>query len=134
VAGEVSVVIRQEADILAARKAARVIATRLRFTDTDLILVATAISEIARNILTYATSGEMIFEEAHELGRHGLVVTARDEGPGIPDVARAMQDGFSTGKGLGLGLPGARRLMDDFSIESAVGRGTVVVMKKWAAR
>lgn len=131
--GEASVTIRQEADILAARKAARVIATRLRFNDTDLILVATAISEIARNILTYATSGEMIFEEVQEFGRRGLVVTARDEGPGIPDVERAMQDGFSTGKGLGLGLPGARRLMDDFSIESVVGRGTVIVMKKWAA-
>lgn len=130
--GEVTVVIRQEADILAARKAARIIATRLRFNDTDLILVATAISEIARNILTYAAFGEMTFEEVQEGGRRGLVVTARDEGPGIADVERAMQDGFSTGKGLGLGLPGARRLMDDFSIESVVGSGTRIVMKKWA--
>jgi serine/threonine-protein kinase RsbT len=132
VAPEATVPIRQEADILSARKVARTIATRLLFSDTDLILVATAISEIARNILTYATAGEMIFEERREANRVGLVVTARDSGPGIPDVERAMQDGFSTGKGLGLGLPGARRLMDDFSIESAVGQGTTIVMKKWA--
>jgi serine/threonine-protein kinase RsbT len=124
--------IRQESDILAARKVARAIATRLRFDDTDLVLVATAISEIARNILTYATAGIMTFEEVHEASRRGLVVVARDQGPGIVDIERAMQDGYSTGKGLGLGLPGARRLMDDFSIESVVGQGTTIVMKKWA--
>lgn len=128
---EATVAIRQESDILAARKVARVIATRLRFSDIDLILIATAISEIARNMLTYATHGDMTFEEATEPSRRGLVVTATDRGPGISDIPRAMQDGFSSGNGLGLGLPGARRLMDDFSIESTVGTGTTIVMKKW---
>lgn len=130
-APEATVPIRFESDILAARKVARAIATRLQFSDTDLILIATAISEIARNILTYAREGDMSFTATAEASRRGLIVTANDRGPGIPDIERAMQDGFSTGKGLGLGLPGARRLMDDFSIVSTVGEGTVIVMKKW---
>jgi serine/threonine-protein kinase RsbT len=128
---EARVEIRQESDILTARKVARTIATRLKFSEIDLILLATAISEIARNILTYATRGDMSFEEVQEPSRRGLIVTARDSGPGIPDIERAMQDGFSSGKGLGLGLPGARRLMDEFSIQSTVGAGTTIVMKKW---
>ena len=123
--------IRHEADILVARKAARALAIKLRFSETDLVLIATAISEIARNMLTYATRGDLTFEEAADASRRGIVVTATDEGPGIPDVARAMEDGYSTGSGLGLGLPGARRLMDEFSIESKVGVGTTIVMKKW---
>lgn len=123
--------IRHEADILLARKAARALAMRLRFSETDLVLIATAISEIARNMLTYATRGDLTFEEASDASRRGIVVTATDEGPGIPDVERAMEDGYSTGNGLGLGLPGARRLMDEFSIESKVGAGTTIVMKKW---
>ena len=129
---EAKVEIRQESDILAARKVARTIATRLKFSEIDLILIATAISEIARNILTYATQGDMSFEEVQEPSRRGLIVTARDQGPGIPDIDRAMEDGFSSGKGLGLGLPGARRLMDEFTIASTVGTGTTIVMKKWA--
>ncbi len=129
---EAKVEIRQESDILAARKVARTIATRLKFSEIDLILIATAISEIARNILTYATQGDMSFEEVQEPSRRGLIVTARDQGPGIPDIERAMEDGFSSGKGLGLGLPGARRLMDEFTIASTVGTGTTIVMKKWA--
>lgn len=123
--------IRHEADILLARKAARALAMRLRFSETDLVLIATAISEIARNMLTYATRGDLTFEEASDASRRGIIVTATDEGPGIPDVERAMEDGYSTGKGLGLGLPGARRLMDEFSIESKVGAGTTIIMKKW---
>lgn len=131
-ASEATVEIRHESDILAARKVARSIATRLKFSEIDLILIATAISEIARNMLTYASQGAMSFEEVQEPSRRGLIVTARDEGPGIPDVERAMEDGYSSGKGLGLGLPGARRLMDEFSIASTVGAGTTIVMKKWA--
>ncbi len=103
----------------------------LGFSETDLVLIATAISEIARNILVYAVKGAMAFEVAQESGRKGLVVTARDDGPGIADLEKAMQDGYTTGKGLGLGLPGARRLMDEFAIESAPGKGTTIVMKKW---
>ena len=107
-------------------------AARLGFSSTDLALIATAISEIARNILVYAGRGEITLEEVSEPPRRGIVVIARDSGPGIADIEQAMQDGYSSGHGLGLGLPGARRLMDDFSIESNVPQGTTIVMKKWA--
>ena len=123
--------ISHEADILAARRAARALAVSAGFSDLELTLIATAISEIARNMLQYAKGGEMEFEVLRDRARAGLSVTARDRGPGIPDVARAMEDGFTTGNGLGLGLPGARRLMDEFSLESKVGAGTTIVMKKW---
>jgi serine/threonine-protein kinase RsbT len=128
---EATIPIQHDVDVLLARKTARVLAVRLGFSSTDLGLIATAISEIARNILHYAQRGEMTVEAVEEPARRGIVVTARDAGPGIADVAQAMQDGYSTGAGLGLGLPGARRLMDDFSIESKVGVGTTIVMKKW---
>jgi serine/threonine-protein kinase RsbT len=129
---EASITIQHDADILVARKAARQMAARIGFSSTDLALIATAISEIARNILVYAERGEMTLDEVSEPPRRGIVVIARDRGPGIADIAQAMQDGYSSGQGLGLGLPGARRLMDDFSIESNVGQGTTIVMKKWA--
>jgi serine/threonine-protein kinase RsbT len=129
--GNSIVKIHHDADVLTARKAARSLGAELGFASTDLALIATAISEIARNILNYAKHGEMIIAAVQEHARRGIVVTARDQGPGIADIGRAMQDGYSTGHGLGLGLPGARRLMDEFSIESKVGEGTTIVMKKW---
>lgn len=101
------------------------------FTGSDLTLIATAISELARNIIVYAERGEVILNLASENGRSGIVVIAQDEGPGIPNIEQAMQDGYSTGQSLGLGLPGARRLMDEFNIDSTVGKGTTIVMKKW---
>jgi serine/threonine-protein kinase RsbT len=128
---EVTVTIQHDVDVLTARKAARTVAVRIGFSSTDLALIATAISEIARNILVYAKRGEMTIETVQERARRGIVVIARDNGPGIADIEQAMQDGYSTGNGLGLGLPGARRLMDEFSIESTVGTGTIIVMKKW---
>ncbi|HEY3234923.1 MAG TPA: anti-sigma regulatory factor [Polyangiaceae bacterium] len=128
---EATIPIRHDSDVLSARKAARALATRLRFSSTDLALIATAISEIARNILVYAKSGEMTFEAVEDHARRGIVVIAKDNGPGIADIAQAMQDGYTSGQGLGLGLPGARRLMDEFSIESKAGHGTTIVMKKW---
>jgi serine/threonine-protein kinase RsbT len=128
---EIAIPIQHDVDVLTARKAARALAVELGFSSTDLALIATAISEIARNILHYAKRGAMTVEVLEERGRRGIVVTAKDDGPGIADVPQAMQDGYSTGKGLGLGLPGARRLMDEFSIESTVGIGTTIVMKKW---
>ena len=128
---EATITIHHDADVLTARRAARGIADRLGFSSTDLALIATAISEIARNILHYAKRGEMTLEAVEEPGRRGIVVVARDRGPGIADIEQAMQDGYSTGKGLGLGLPGARRLMDEFTIESRPGVGTTIVMKKW---
>ncbi len=123
--------IGSEHDILTARQRGRELAAELGFSGSDLTLVATAISEIARNIVEYAGRGEMSFTLVRDGQSRGIVVVARDEGPGIPDVSRAMQDGYSTGRSLGLGLPGARRLMDEFEVDSAAGRGTTVTMKKW---
>src|SRR5262249_57745359 len=97
----------------------------------DLTLMAAAISELGRNILEYAKTGEILFKPVEKGGRTGIAIAARDEGPGIPDVAQALQDGYSTGNGLGLGLPGARRLMDEFEIVSEVGTGTTVIVRKW---
>jgi serine/threonine-protein kinase RsbT len=128
---EARVVIASDPDIVTARQRGRELATQLSLPSSDLTLVAAAISELARNILIYATQGEIRLGLVQERGRHGLVVVAHDEGPGIPDLAKAMQDGYSTGGGLGLGLPGAKRLMDEFEIISVVGKGTTVTMKKW---
>jgi serine/threonine-protein kinase RsbT len=133
-AADEHVPIRAESDILAARRVARTLATGLGFSDIEQIEIATAISEIARNTLTYAREGEMRFAVVQRRAQTGLQVTAEDRGPGIPDLARAMGDGFSTGGGLGLGLPGAKRLMDGFEIASTPGAGTRIVMTKWSRR
>ena len=123
--------IRSDADIVTARQRGRALAERLGFTGSDLTVIATAISELGRNILAYAGSGDIVLRASHLGGKRGIAVVARDEGPGIPDVALAVQDGFSTSNSLGLGLPGTRRLMDEFEIDSVVGRGTIVTVKKW---
>jgi serine/threonine-protein kinase RsbT len=127
---EVCIAIRSDTDIVAARQAARELASRLGFSRTDLTLIATAVSEIARNIVRFAESGEIIIELV-DRPRKGVQVVARDAGPGIEDVDKALTDGYSTYSGLGLGLPGARRLMDEFAVVSEVGRGTTVTMRKW---
>jgi serine/threonine-protein kinase RsbT len=123
-----------DADIVAARQAGRELATQLGFKGSDLALIATAISEVARNIVVYATHGHIDLAVVEERDRRGISVVAQDQGPGIADIAQAMRDGFSTGGSLGLGLPGARRLMDDFEIDSKVGEGTTVSMRKWVRR
>lgn len=128
---DIHVPISSDADIVIARQQGRALAERIGFTGSNLAVVATAISEVARNIVEYAKRGEIVLKPVNQGGRQGLTVMARDQGPGIPDIALAMQDGYSTAKGLGLGLPGARRLMDEFEIISKVGRGTTVTMKKW---
>lgn len=97
----------------------------------DLTVVATAISEVARNIIEYAHSGEILIQLVNDAERRGVMVVATDEGPGIADVEQALLDGYSTGKGLGIGLPGTKRLMDEFEVRSTVGRGTTVIMRKW---
>ena len=130
---EVRVAITGDPDIVAARQAAREIAVRAGFTGTDLTLLATAVSEVARNIVRFADHGTVTVELLQE-PRPGIRVVARDSGPGIADVERAMRDGFSTDEGLGLGLPGARRLVDEFDIASEPGRGTTVVLTKWFDR
>ncbi|HTL37322.1 MAG TPA: anti-sigma regulatory factor [Kofleriaceae bacterium] len=128
---EVRVQIEREADIVLARQAGRQLAAQLGFTTTDQTLIATAISEVARNIVVYAQQGEIVLTRADEAGRVGIQVVAIDNGPGIDNKEMAMRDGYSTKNSLGLGLPGARRLMDDFALESEVGHGTTVTMKKW---
>ena len=128
---ETRVAINSAIDIVNARQKGRALAMGLGFDGSDLTLIATAISEVARNIVTHAKSGEIILTAMNHGGRHGISIVARDEGPGIKDVNRAMQYGYSTGKGLGVGLPGAKWLMDEFEIESKVGIGTKVTMKKW---
>lgn len=128
---ETRVLIKSDADVVSARQLGRELAVELGFTGSDLTVIATAISEVARNIIAYAVSGELVLHLVDGTGKRGLVVVARDQGPGIPDVEQALQDGYSTGDSLGLGLPGARRLMDEFEIVSQVGRGTTVTMTKW---
>ena len=129
---EIHVSVGSDADIVTARQKGRALAEALGFSITDLVMVATSISELARNIVLYATKGEIVLSVAiNDRGKRGIVVVARDEGPGIRDVKQAMQAGFSTSGSLGLGLPGVRRLMDDFQIVSEVGKGTIVTARKW---
>ncbi len=130
-ATDTCIAIRSELDVVNARQQGRTLARELGFDGADLTLIATAISELARNIVTYALQGEILLRPVTQTGRHGLIVVARDEGPGIPDVALAMQDGYSTGGGLGLGLPGTQRLMDEFEIISKAGQGTTITLRKW---
>jgi serine/threonine-protein kinase RsbT len=130
---EVWIHIRGDADIVLARKGARDLAAQLDFGRTDLTLIATAVSEIARNIVRFAGNGQ-IYIELLDRPRPGVRIVARDAGPGIADVDRAMSDGFSTYQGLGLGLPGARRLMDEFELHSELGKGTTVIMTKWRGK
>ncbi len=123
--------IQSDKDILGARQEGRALASLLGFSSTDATLVATAISELARNIVRYAKHGEIVLGLVRDGGRPGIVVVARDEGPGIPDVPRALAGGRSTSGGLGLGLPAVRKVMDELHIASEVGKGTTVVAKKW---
>jgi serine/threonine-protein kinase RsbT len=128
---EGAIAVASDADIVAARLQGRAMSLQLGFRPTDATLIATAISELARNILLYAKSGEIAIWPIERGERTGLTVVARDAGPGIADPARAMEDGFSTSGRLGLGLPGVRRLMDEFDLRTGPGQGTVVTVKKW---
>jgi serine/threonine-protein kinase RsbT len=128
---ETRVPIYSDKDVVTARERGRALAADLGFSSVDLTLIVTAISEVARNIVLYADHGEILFEQVQDPSRKGISVVATDSGPGIPDIGKAMQDSYSTGNGLGLGLPGSKRLMDDFEVVSDVGRGTTVRMVKW---
>jgi serine/threonine-protein kinase RsbT len=123
--------IADSTDIVTARQRGRELAGQIGFNGSDLTVIATAISELARNIVLYAGRGEIVLLQITEGSRHGLMIVGRDQGPGIQDLTQAMRDGFSTSGGLGLGLPGVKRLMDEFAIVSAPGRGTTVTGKKW---
>jgi RNA polymerase sigma factor (sigma-70 family) len=125
------VAVSTNADVVVARREGRKVAARAGFTSTELAVIATAISEVTRNIVKFAKRGEVVVSVVTENERTGVTVVTRDAGPGIPDLEQALQDGYSTYGGLGLGLPGAKRLMDEFEILSEAGKGTTVTMTKW---
>jgi len=128
---EIRLQIDSDFDIIVARQKGREMAKLLSFGPTDSTLIATAICELARNIVTYARSGEIVLRPIEHDDSGGILVMAFDHGPGIPDVDRAVHDGYSTSGSLGLGLPGVKRLMDEFEITSDVGQGTTVMARKW---
>ena len=128
---EIRVPIGSDLDIVRARQEGRRVAANVGFSPTDLVLVATAISELSRNIVRYARKGEIAIRPIANSTHRGIEIIARDEGPGIKDIEQVLQVGFSTSAGLGLGLPGVRRLMDEFEIQSEFGHGTMVITKKW---
>jgi serine/threonine-protein kinase RsbT len=128
---EVRVSIASDADLVPARAEARALATELGFTRTDATLIATAVSEIARNIVVHVGVGEIRMSPMLEDQRRGLRVVAGDEGPGIRDLEQALEHGVTSHRGLGLGLSGARRLMDDFEIRTLTPGGTTIAMTKW---
>lgn len=131
---EMHIRIESDSDIVVAREKGRSIGKAVGFPSTDLTIIATAISEVARNILIFAKSGEIILGTSDQGERRCVTIIAEDKGPGIRDISLAMQDGFSTARGLGLGLPGTQRLMDEFRIMSSLGKGTTVTMKKWITK
>jgi len=128
---ELSVPIKSAADIVVARQKGRALAIQLGFAGSDPTVIAAAISEVARNIVNHAQHGEIVLSGIHERRRNGIPVIASDQGPGISDIERAMQYGYSSSRGMGVGLPGAKWLMDEFDIESQLGKGTRVTMRKW---
>lgn len=131
VADEVRVAIASDDDVLTARQQARTLAVALGFWSVEQTFIAIAVSELALNILQYAGRGDIVLAEGEQRGARGIIIEARDEGPGIADTALALREGYSTSGRAGLGLPGAKRLMDEFELRSERGKGTTVTMKKW---
>jgi serine/threonine-protein kinase RsbT len=127
----VVVAVAADIDVVSARRQGRILAEQLGFSASEATLVATAISELARNIVLYAGTGEIVIERINGADRSGLSIVARDRGPGITDIKLAVGQGYSTSGGLGLGLPGVRRIMDEFDVESEPGHGTTVTVVKW---
>lgn len=123
--------IKKEWDIVGARQLGRDIARKIGFGTVDQARIATTISELARNIYLYANHGQICFEVIDTFEKKGLCIIAIDSGPGIEDVGQALEDGYSTSGGLGAGLPGVKRLMDEFDLQSDVGKGTRVKAIKW---
>ena len=128
---ECKVPINSERDIVVARQKGRAMATEFGFSIGNATLIATTISELARNIISYAGKGEIVMSVVRDSDRTGIIIVASDNGPGIADISLAMRDGFSTSGSLGIGLPGVRRLMDEFDITSQAGAGTIVTVTKW---
>jgi serine/threonine-protein kinase RsbT len=123
--------INVDIDIVTARQEGRALAARLGFSSSEQVLIATAISEAARNMLQYAGKGEIILNYLEEGNRRGIVIVAQDDGPGIADIEQAMIDGYSSSGGLGLGLSGIKRLMNDLEVISEAGKGTTLIMRRW---
>ncbi|MCL0035810.1 anti-sigma regulatory factor [Dehalococcoidia bacterium] len=128
---EKSISIKDEYDIVSARSVGKQMAAEIGLGIVDQSRIATAVSELARNIVLYAGTGAVTFRRLNDGGRSGLEIVASDSGPGIADIELAMQDGYTSGNGLGVGLPGTKRLMDEFEIKSEVGKGTRVMIRKW---
>ncbi|NJN65433.1 MAG: anti-sigma regulatory factor [Chloroflexaceae bacterium] len=124
-------IIQGDLDVVTARSLVREIAKNLGFMPIDQARIATAVSELARNIFLYAGTGQVVVRGVEKAGKKGVEIVCEDQGPGIQDIECALQDGYSTSGGKGMGLPGARRLMDDFIVHSVVGVGTTVTCRKW---
>lgn len=124
--------IRHASDLVVARRRVRELGAQAGLSDAAIAALATAVTEIAQNIVVHVGSGELLIGVLADSSRRGVVVIARDNGPGIVDIAQAMHDGHSTAAGLGLGLPSAQRLVDEFEIESTIGAGTTITLRKWA--
>jgi serine/threonine-protein kinase RsbT len=123
--------IRTDRDIVEARQQGRILALEIGFSPGDATVISAAISEIARNIFQYAGQGEVSLLAVHRGEQQGVQIVGTDHGPGIRDLQKAMMDGYSTSGSLGLGLPGAKRLMDEFEVDSRLGFGTTITMRKW---
>jgi len=128
---EIKMAIKSHTDIIPARERARRFAEEIGFPSISVSIIVTAISELTYNVTKYADEGTLHIKEVKAGDKRGMRITVSDKGPGIPDIDQAMQEGYSTSKGLGLGLPGCKRLMDEFEIHSEVGKGTVITMTKW---
>lgn len=126
--------LRGESDIVQARREVRDLTIKLGCSLVEQTKFVTATSEIARNTLIHGKGGDMTVEELNQDGRRGIRLTFVDQGPGIPDIALAMRDGYTTGKGMGLGLSGTKRLVNEFDLKSEVGKGTRITIVKWSGR
>ncbi|MBT6515885.1 MAG: anti-sigma regulatory factor [Crocinitomicaceae bacterium] len=120
-----------EADVAYAALDAKNYAKEIGFSNSDQYMISTAVSELARNILVYAKKGTIYLKTIEEKSKKGVEVVAEDSGPGIKDIEKALEDNFSTGGTMGVGLPGAKRLMDDFQIDSRHNQGTKIIIRKW---
>jgi serine/threonine-protein kinase RsbT len=128
---EITLSIKRDTDIVLACQKGRMLAAQMGLSGNDQVSVVIAVSEVARNILRYAEQGKIMLKPIEQDQKQGIEVVAQDQGPGIADINLVLQDGYSTGGGLGLGLSGAKRLMDEFEISTEVGKGTTITMRKW---
>jgi serine/threonine-protein kinase RsbT len=129
--GKRRIAVVHESDVTHALLEAHMAAKATGFSEVDMQMIATAVSELARNIIKYADRGEIIIDQIEEEYRVGIEIIARDKGPGISDIEQAVSDNYSSSGTLGLGLPGVKRMMDQFEVQSKVGQGTTVLIRKW---